>query len=92
MEDELSVTLEIRNKLGLHARAAASFVRLSSSFDCDIKVKKDDFEVDGKSILGLLSLAASKGTKIEIIAFGKDSDKAVKKIKQLVKNGFGEGV
>ena len=88
----ISKDLTVANKLGLHARAAASFVRLSSSFDCDIKVKKDDFEVDGKSILGLLSLAASKGTKIEIIAFGKDSDKAVKKIKQLVKNGFGEGV
>ena len=92
MEDEFSGVFEILNKLGLHARAAASFVRISSKHNCNIKVKKDDYEVDGKSILGLLSLAASKGTMIEVIVSGNDSEQALEELKTLIENGFGEGV
>lgn len=92
MEDELSGAFEILNKLGLHARAAASFVRVSSKYNCSIKVKKDGYEVDGKSILGLLSLAASKGTVIEVIVSGSDCKLALEELKTLIENGFGEGV
>ena len=66
MEAAYSKSFEVRNKLGLHARAAAQFVRVSSKYDSDIRIKKDGYEVDGKSILGVLSLAAIKGIVISI--------------------------
>ncbi|MGI9553348.1 MAG: HPr family phosphocarrier protein [Thermodesulfobacteriota bacterium] len=92
MEAEFSKTFEIKNKLGLHARAAAQFVRLSSKFNSNITIKKDGYTVDGKSILGVLSLAAVKGTKIEVIADGNDSEQAFGEIEQLIECGFGEGI
>lgn len=82
----------IKNKLGLHARAAAVFVRLTSKFSCDITVIKGDLEIDGKSILGVLSLAAVKGTELEVHAKGDDSEKAISEITELIENGFGEGI
>lgn len=92
MEDELSRTFEIKNKLGLHARAAAQFVRVTSKFNSEIRIKKDGYEVDGKSILGLLTLAASKGTAIEVIADGDDSKQVLDELEELVDSGFREGV
>ena len=93
MEGEgLSKIFTIKNKLGLHARAAANFVRTSNKFCSDIKVKKDGIEIDGKSILGILSLAAIKGTHIEVIADGDDCERAIKEIEDLIESGFGEGV
>jgi phosphocarrier protein len=65
---------------------------LSSRFNSDIKILKDGYEVDGKSILGVLSLAAIKGSKIEILARGEDSEKAMNEIEELVESGFGEGI
>lgn len=91
-EKEVVKSFTIKNKLGLHARAAAVFVRLSSKFNSDIKILKDGYEVDGKSILGVLSLAAIKGSKIEIVARGEDSKKAMNDIEELVESGFGEGI
>jgi phosphocarrier protein HPr len=91
-EKEVVKSFTIKNKLGLHARAAAVFVRLSSKFNSDIKIFKDGYEVDGKSILGVLSLAAIKGSKIEIVARGEDSEKAMNQIEELVESGFGEGI
>jgi phosphocarrier protein HPr len=91
-EKEVFKSFIIKNKLGLHARAAAVFVRLSSKFNSDIKILKDGYEVDGKSILGVLSLAAIKGSKIEIVARGEDSKKAMNEIEELVESGFGEGI
>ena len=82
----------IKNKLGLHARAAAVFVRLTSKFDSKILVRKGDFEIDGKSILGVLSLAAINGTEIEIATTGSDADDAMNQIGELIESGFGEGV
>lgn len=82
----------IKNKLGLHARAAAVFVRLSSRFPCDVKLVKNGYEVDGKSILGVLSLAAAKGSDIKVITKGEGAGNAMAEIEELIESGFGEGV
>ncbi len=82
--------LEIRNKLGLHARAAAKFVRCAGHFDCRITIVRGDMTVDGKSIMGVLLLAAPKGSSIEIIADGDDEDEALAAIGKLVEDKFGE--
>jgi len=89
---EKSRTMTVKNKLGLHARAAAVFVRLSNKFSSDIKLIKDGYKVDGKSILGVLSLAAIKGSKIEVLAIGDDAEAAICEIEELVESGFGDGV
>ncbi|MCI7643152.1 MAG: HPr family phosphocarrier protein [Lentisphaeria bacterium] len=82
--------LEICNKLGLHGRPAMLFVKLASGFSSEISVCKDDEEVDGKSLLGLMMLAAGCGSKIKIIARGEDSQQAVAELSELVKNKFNE--
>jgi len=92
LEGAYSKSFEVRNKLGLHARAAAQFVRVSSKYDSDVRIKKDGYEVDGKSILGVLSLAAIKGTTIEIVTEGDDSQQAFQEISALIECGFGEGI
>ncbi len=91
-DQEHSRVLKIRNKLGLHARAAAVFVKTSSKYRSKVRIIKDGYEVNGKSILGVLSLAAINGSEIQVIASGSDSDKAIKGIQELVESGFGEGV
>ena len=83
-------SFEIKNKLGFHARAAVQFVKLASSFKSDIKVKKDSLVVCGKSIMGVLMLAASKGTIVTIFADGEDEEVAIKSLGELINNGFGE--
>jgi phosphocarrier protein len=88
--DTLSRVFKIKNKLGLHARAAAMFVRLSNKFSSDIKLIKDGYEVNGKSILGILSLAAIQGTELNIVARGKDAGEALSEIGKLIESGFGE--
>ncbi|OGE23591.1 MAG: phosphocarrier protein HPr [Candidatus Dadabacteria bacterium RBG_19FT_COMBO_40_33] len=80
----------IKNKLGLHARAAAMFVRLSNRFSSDIKLIKDGYEVNGKSILGILSLAAIKGSELKIVTTGEDAEEALGEIEKLIESGFGE--
>lgn len=84
------VTVEIRNKLGLHARTAAVFVQLSSKYRCDIHVEKDGLKVNGKSIMGLMMIAANEGSRIKIIAEGEDAQEASQQLKSLVENKFGE--
>ncbi len=80
----------IINKLGLHARASAKFVATASRFQSSIEVKRGSKTVNGKSIMGIMMLAASKGTELEIIAHGDDADKALESIAQLVADRFGE--
>lgn len=80
----------LKNLLGLHARPAALFVRAASKFDCSIRVAKDDLSADGKSILGLMTLAAERGSKLEITASGEDANKALHELGELIENGFGE--
>lgn len=81
---------EIINRLGLHARAAAQFVQVAGTFAADVFVEKDDFEVDGKSIMGILMLAAPKGTLIRVRTEGADSEEALNAIEQLINDKFGE--
>jgi phosphocarrier protein len=86
------VTLTIENELGLHARAATMFVQVASKFDADIMVSKDGREVNGKSIMGVLTLVASKGTAITIRAEGRQADEVVEAIGKLVADKFGEAM
>lgn len=80
----------IQNKLGLHARAAAAFSRRASEFASRIIVIKDHMEVNGKSIMELLTLAATKGSHIVIKAVGDDECQAIESLARLVDQGFGE--
>ena len=85
---ERSVT--VVNQLGLHARAAARFVHLATRFESQIRVGRDSRIMDGKSIMGILLLAAARGTTITISAQGADEDEAVGALVDLVTSGFGE--
>jgi len=80
----------VSNTLGLHARAAARFVHLATQFDSHIRVGRDSKVMDGKSIMGILLLAAARGTTITISAEGHDEAAAVAALSQLVESGFGE--
>jgi phosphocarrier protein HPr len=82
--------LEVVNPLGLHARAAARFVRSASRFRSKITLTKDGTTIDGKSILGILFLAASAGSQITIAASGDDEEEAIEALSNLVAGGFGE--
>ena len=80
----------INNKLGLHARAAAKFVRIASGFQSEIMIHLGNREVNGKSIMGIMMLAAGKGTEINIIAIGPDENEAMSSLEDLIINKFGE--
>jgi len=86
----LQQTTNIVNKLGLHARAAAKFVTQASLFDSDINVKRNDKNVNGKSIMGVMMLAAAKGSEIELIIDGPDEQQAMQSLLELIENRFGE--
>lgn len=81
---------DILNRLGLHARAAAQLVRLANGFASEIRVTKDGVEVNGKSIMGVLMLAAPKDTKILVSANGPDAEEALVAIGELIAGKFGE--
>ena len=85
-------SVKIRNRLGMHARAAVKFVQLANHFDSEINVLKDGAQVNGKSIMGLLTLVAAWGSEVTVSASGVDADQAVDALIALVSNGFGEGV
>jgi phosphocarrier protein len=80
----------VANRLGLHARAAARFVQLASSFTSRVTVARDGCRVDGKSILGLLTLAAPQGSVLELFADGADEEQALNALASLVDERFGE--
>ena len=80
----------IINKLGLHARASALFVKTASQFKSDITVFREGIEVNGKSIMGIMMLAAAKGTEIILQVSGPDESEAFQKLEELIQNGFGE--
>jgi len=82
--------ITITNKLGMHARASAKFVQLSSSYDCDINLTRDGQTVNGKSIMGIMMLAASKGTEIEVCTDGEDEAQAMQALLDLISDRFGE--
>jgi len=80
----------IINKLGLHARASALFVKTASRFAAEVRLAKEGIEVNGKSIMGIMMLAASKGTTVSLSVEGSDEAEALQAIGDLITNGFGE--
>lgn len=90
MQEEIQQEIKITNTLGLHARPASLFVKLAGTFDSDIIVEKDGEEVNGKSLMGLLMLAAAAGSVIKISAKGDDCVVALKAIIELIEKKFEE--
>lgn len=82
--------IDIINKLGLHARAAAKFVTLASTFGSDIQLERNGRRVNGKSIMGVMMLAAGKGSQLTLIVSGNDENEAIDKLETLVAERFGE--
>ncbi|MCP2519941.1 HPr family phosphocarrier protein [Candidatus Aminicenantes bacterium AC-335-B20] len=82
--------IKIINKLGLHARAASKFVNLANRFKSKVRIIKNDDEIDGKSILGILTLAATQGTEIILRVEGEDEEKAIQALENLINNKFQE--
>ena len=82
--------LVVTNKLGIHARPAAMFVKTANKFECDIFVEKDGERVNGKSIMGLMMLAAGPGSKLLVLAEGEQAAKAVVELEALIKRKFDE--
>ena len=80
----------IRNRLGLHARAAAMFVKSAAKFNSNVLMEKDGMQVNGKSIMGLLMLACPLGSKIVLKVEGEDEEKAFRELGSLIDNGFNE--
>ena len=87
---KLEREVTIMNRLGLHARPAAMFVRIASRHRAEIWVSKEGEEVNGKSIMGLMMLAAGQGSKLRIRCDGPDADKAIEELEELIKAGFSE--
>ena len=91
-EEEMKITKElvVTNKLGIHARPAAMFVRTASRFHCQIFVEKDGEKVNGKSIMGLMMLAAGQGSKLHLRCEGPDAKKALADLEELINARFHE--
>ncbi len=87
---KLEKELTIVNRLGLHARPAAMFVRIASRHRAEVWVSKEEEEINGKSIMGLMMLAAGQGSKLRIRCEGPDADKAMEELEELIKSGFNE--
>ncbi len=86
----LQKSFTIINRLGLHARAAAQLVQTANRFNSEVMVEKDNIEVNGKSIMGILLLAAPKGTEISLTVSGEDASEAMDALTILIEDGFGE--
>src|SRR2546425_995768 len=91
-EEEMKITKElvVTNKLGIHARPAALFVKIANRFDCEVFVEKDGEKVNGKSIMGLMMLAAGPGSRLMVQAVGHDAALAVLEIETLIQSKFDE--
>jgi phosphocarrier protein len=88
--EKLSKELTVANKLGLHARPAAMFVRVANRFQSEILVEKDGEEINGKSIMGLMLLAAGCGSRLKVTAIGADAESAVRDLEELIARKFDE--
>ena len=82
--------VRIENRNGLHARPAAEIVKAASKFRAEVTIRRDDMEVNGKSIMGVMMLAAECGSQVVVRANGSDEDAAVAALEELIRNGFGE--
>jgi len=85
-----SVTVKIVNRLGLHARPAMSFVDTAGAFHASVRVKRGETDVDGKSIMEMMMLAATQGTELEVTAEGEDAEACIAELRKLVARGFDE--
>lgn len=90
MASRASVKVKIVNRLGLHARPAMVFVDAAVAFPCSVTVKRADQEVDGKSIMMMMMLAATQGTELEVVCEGEQAEEAAAALKRLVDSGFDE--
>lgn len=88
--DKFSKVFTVQNRLGLHARPSAQFVKLCSRFRCEVWVEKDEEQVNGKSIMGLMMLAAGHGSKLKVTCEGADAEKALADIEELITRKFDE--
>src|SRR4051795_5670113 len=88
--EKVEKEITIVNRLGLHARPAAMFVRIASRHRCEVWVAKEGEEVNGKSIMGLMMLAAGQGSKLQIRCEGADAEKAMEELEELIKSRFNE--
>jgi len=85
-----TATVHIVNKLGLHARASAKFVTLASQYKCDVTLGRNGQHANGKSIMGIMMLAAGKGSEVELVVDGEDEDLALTALTGLIADRFGE--
>ena len=85
-----SVSVTVINKLGMHARASAKFVSLASQFKCDVTLGRNGQQANGKSIMGIMMLAAGKGTQLDLHVDGEDEELALGALSELIHNRFGE--
>ncbi len=90
MADRCTISVTIVNRLGLHARPAMEFVDCAGKFKCTVFVSKGDEQIDGKSIMQVMMLAATKGTILQIVAEGEDAEAACEALRELVESGFDE--
>lgn len=88
--EKIEQSFVINNKLGLHARPAALFVQTANRFEASIEIQKDDLKADGKSIMGIMTLAAEMGSSIVIRVAGKDAKEALVALAKLIESNFGE--
>ncbi|AEI14652.1 Phosphotransferase system, phosphocarrier protein HPr [Flexistipes sinusarabici DSM 4947] len=86
----MSTEIEIVNELGMHARAAANFVKVANKYSSEVTVEKDGVSANGKSIMGVMMLAASKGSKIKVTTEGEDAKESLEALEKLIKDKFGE--
>lgn len=89
-QEPVERTFVIGNKLGLHARPAAVFVQTANRFEASIEIQKEDLKIDGKSIMGIMTLAAEMGSSITVRATGKDAVLALEALGKLIESNFGE--
>jgi len=92
VEGQAQRQVQVKNRLGMHARAAVKFVQIANRFKSEVKVRKDGQEANGKSIMGLLTLVAAHGVSMDIVCEGDDAQPAVDALAALVDSGFGEGI
>ncbi len=88
--EKIEKEITIVNRLGMHARPAAMFVRAASRYRCEVWVEKDGEEINGKSIMGLMMLAAGQGSKLRVRCEGPEADRAMQEIEQLIASKFNE--
>jgi phosphocarrier protein len=89
-DPQMTKEMTVKNKLGIHARPAAMFVKIANRFHSEITVEKDGQEINGKSIMGLMMLAAGQGSKLKVTANGDDANKALREIELLIERKFDE--